>query len=181
MKYRLFRRIFIVSAFCCISALVFTGIGFSQQNPNKISEKGRIPLFNPFRQTTTGITNPFLKKLFDPRKWKMTQSYTISYMSGRYGGTQGIYQNNIYYKPLENLNIRFSVRYLHTPMGFRNSSYSINSGFMLPGFALTYKFSNNTYLHISFDSFYYPNSYLPYSDRMLYSPFYWDNSPMYDR
>ncbi|HUU44331.1 MAG TPA: hypothetical protein VM118_01250 [Acidobacteriota bacterium] len=92
--------------------------------------------------------------LLDPSRFKMSQSYTMSYFSGSgYSGSTGLYMNTIEYRLSEPLTVRVGLGYLHQPLGFLSNSGAsskLSEGRLLPSFSLLYRPSNKFQLLIDY-------------------------------
>lgn len=89
--------------------------------------------------------------LLDPSRFKMWNSYTLSYFSGGGGsGNIGLYLNTIEYRPSDPLRLQVSLGYLHQPFSIIGNNYS--GGKILPSFQLWYNPSSKIYLHINISS-----------------------------
>ena len=121
--------------------------------------------------------------LLDPSRFHMSQSYSLSYSSSKYGSQSlGMYLNSIEYQISDPLKIQVDVAYLHNPgvlIGNNSNSYLSSDGKILPGVSLTWTPSKNTYIRFDYHQYYYngytiyPNSlnyYDPYS--IVYPEFY---------
>jgi len=103
--------------------------------------------------------------LLDPSRFRMRQSYSVSYMSGSGGsGSVGLYMNNIEYQLFKPLTLRVGVGYLHQPFGSRGANsggVSLDDGFFIPSAGLEYRPSDNFLLMVDFRQ--YPSGTSPYS------------------
>jgi hypothetical protein len=103
--------------------------------------------------------------LIDPSRFRMRQSYSISYMSGAGGsGSVGMYVNNIEYQLFKPLMLRVGLGYLHQPFGSRGANsagLSVDDGFFIPSAGLEYRPSENFLLMVDFRQ--YPSGTAPYS------------------
>ncbi len=103
--------------------------------------------------------------LLDPSRFRMRQSYSLSYMSGSGGsGSVGMYVNNIEYKLFEPLTLRVGLGYLHQPfgsLGANAAGLSVDNGFFIPSAGLEYRPSENFLLMVDFRQ--YPSGTSPYS------------------
>ena len=92
--------------------------------------------------------------LLDPSRFKMSQSYTMSYFSGSgYSGSIGLYMNTIEYRLWQPLTVRVGLGYLHQPLGFLSNSGArseLDEGRLLPNFSLLYRPSNRFQLLIDY-------------------------------
>lgn len=103
--------------------------------------------------------------LLDPSRFRMRQSYSLSYMSGSSGsGSVGMYVNNIEYQLFKPLTLRVGLGYLHQPFGSRGANsagLSVDDGFFIPSAGLEYRPSENFLLMVDFRQ--YPSGTAPYS------------------
>jgi hypothetical protein len=92
--------------------------------------------------------------LLDPSRFKMSQSYMMSYFSGSgYSRSVGLYMNTIEYRVSEPLTVRVGLGYLHQPLGFLSNSGAqseLGEGRFLPNVGLEYRPSNRFQLLIDF-------------------------------
>ena len=92
--------------------------------------------------------------LLDPSRFKMSQSYTMSYFSGSgSSGSVGLYMNTIEYRLSDPLTVRVGLAYLHQPLGFLSNSGArsgLDEGRLLPNFSLLYRPSNRFQLLIDY-------------------------------
>ena len=111
--------------------------------------------------------------LLDPSKFHMTQSYSLMYSSSsRYGSQSlGMYLNSIEYQISDPLKVRFDIGYMHDlgALAGNNSGSLSNNGQLIPGFALSWKPTENFYLHLNYRQV--PVSY--YSPYDYYDTDYW--------
>lgn len=103
--------------------------------------------------------------LLDPSRFRMRQSYSVSYMSGSSGsGSLGFYVNNIEYKLFDPLTLHVGLGYMHQPFGSRGANsagLSVDDGFFLPSAGLNWRPSDNFQLLVDFRQ--YPSGTNPYS------------------
>lgn len=92
--------------------------------------------------------------LLDPSRFKMSQSYSLSYFSGSgYSGSLGFYSNTIEYRLSNPLTVRVGIGYLHQPLGSNSDSGAragLDNGRLLPSFSLLYRPSNRFQLLIDY-------------------------------
>jgi hypothetical protein len=92
--------------------------------------------------------------LLDPSRLKMSQSYSISYISGSgYSGSLGLYTNTVSYQIADPLMLRVGLGYLHQPLGFlRNSGGRelLGSDKFLPSVSLDYRPSDAFHLSVDY-------------------------------
>ena len=102
------------------------------------------------KQGTTGSTalsgsrpRPVFS-LLDPSRLHMTQSYSLSYMSGAGQGKMiGMYINQIDYEFAKPLRVSFAIAYLHQPQGLWGARTQISGNKLLPSFRLDWQPSRN--------------------------------------
>lgn len=103
--------------------------------------------------------------LLDPSRFRMRQSYSISYMSGSAGsGSVGLYTNDIEYQLFKPLTLRVGLGYLHQPFGSRGANaggLAVDDGFFIPSAGLEYRPSDNFLFMVDFRQ--YPSGTVPYS------------------
>ena len=92
--------------------------------------------------------------LLDPSRFSMSQSYSMSYVSGSgYSGSVGLYMNTITYRISDPLTLQVGLGYLHEPLGFLNKSggeAGRNTGRFLPNARLDYRPSEKFHLMVDF-------------------------------
>jgi hypothetical protein len=99
--------------------------------------------------------------LLDPSRLKMSQSYSLSFVSGD-GRSQtiGLYMNSIEYQVSRPLTLTLHLGYLHQPTAlFGRGRDSGLGGTFLPGFELDYRPSENFFFKINMSSYTYPYYY----------------------
>ncbi len=103
--------------------------------------------------------------LLDPSRFRMKQSYSLSYMSGSEGsGSMGMYTNTIEYQLFKPLTLHVGLGYLHQPFGSRGANaagLAVDDGFFIPSAGLEYRPSENFLLMVDFRQ--YPSGTSPYS------------------
>lgn len=103
--------------------------------------------------------------LLDPSRFRMRQSYSLSYMSGDAGsGSVGMYMNTIEYQLFKPLTLHVGLGYLHQPFGSRGANsagLAVDDGFFIPSAGLEYRPSENFLLMVDFRQ--YPSGTSPYS------------------
>ena len=74
----------------------------------------------------------------------MTQSYSLSYVSGAGQGRMiGMYINQIDYEFAKPLRVSFAIAYLHQPQGLWGASTQIGGNKLLPSFRVDWRPSRN--------------------------------------
>ena len=104
--------------------------------------------------------------LFDPSRFEMHQSYSMSFFSGN-GGTQSIamYLNSIDYKLAQPLTLQLDLAFVHQPQTlFGAEGTSGLNGKILPSFRLLWEPSKDFHMAISYETrnAYYNPYYSPY-------------------
>ena len=98
----------------------------------------------------------FLYNLIDPNKFEMSQSYSLSFLSG--GGrtmNQGLYLNTMSYQFSDPLSVQLRFGFLHQPFGqFSNQNEQSPGEFFLQGARLQYQPMKN--MTITMDYQVYP-------------------------
>lgn len=104
---------------------------------------------------------------FDPSRFSMHQSYSLSYMSiGGQGLSLGVYTNSMYYKISGPLDVQFDVSLQHSPFSSFGNSKDL-SGMYLSRVQLNYRPAENMLLQVQY--------------RQLPTMYWWDQnrSPMF--
>lgn len=93
----------------------------------------------------------FLSQLIDPSKFSMSQSYSVSVMSGS-GKTfnQGLYLNTMEYKFSDPLVAKVSIGYMHQPFGGPQLNQNSNGQVFLQQARLQYMPFRNTMITLDF-------------------------------
>ncbi|MDM7924966.1 MAG: hypothetical protein QUS35_03015 [bacterium] len=92
-----------------------------------------------------------LDGLIDPSRFKMTQSYSLSFFSaGSRSFNQGLYLNTMQYQLSDPLTAVLQVGYLHQPLGGAGLTGSSAGQFFISGASLEYKPSNGTRLFFDY-------------------------------
>jgi hypothetical protein len=114
----------------------------------------------------------FFSRLFDPARFNMHQTYTMSFISG--GGQStglGVFTNTFAYKAAEDLLISADISAVYSPYSSLGSAFqkSIN-GVYLSSARLDWKMGDNTFLRVEYNGMPYGSSYFsPFGS--YYSPF----------
>lgn len=93
----------------------------------------------------------FLSQLIDPSKFTMSQSYSVSLMSG--GGktfNQGLYLNTMEYKISDPLVAKVSIGYMHQPFGGPQLNQNSNGQVFVQQARLQYTPFKNTMITFDF-------------------------------
>ncbi|MBI5727611.1 MAG: hypothetical protein HY965_07140 [Ignavibacteriales bacterium] len=115
-----------------------------------------------------GITNNdpnFIMGLFDPSRFSMSHSYSLSYSaSGKNGLALGVYTNSMMFKFADNLNLVVDASMVHSPYStFGKTMQNQLTGIYLSNAQLSYRPSENTYITLQYqnipESYYYSNPF----------------------
>ena len=122
-------------------------------------------------EAMSGHGDDFFSRLFDPARFNMHQTYTMSFISG--GGQStglGVFTNTFAYKAAEDLLISANISAVYSPYSSLGSAFqkSIN-GIYLSSARLDWKMGEHTSMRIEYNGMPYSNSY--------YSPFGYYDSP----
>jgi len=121
---------------------------------------------------TTRVDSKF--SLFDPNRFSMQQSYSISYMSfNGHGQTIGLYLNSMKYQLSSSVDLNVTLGWLHQPSRVftRNDRGVSDYGHILPNVRLLYQPSDKFLFQISYESIpgvysdYYRSRSWPYINR----------------
>ncbi|MBN2200671.1 hypothetical protein JW777_01820 [bacterium] len=92
-----------------------------------------------------------LDGLIDPSRFKMTQSYSLSFFSaGSRSFNQGLYLNTMQYRLSDPLTAVLQVGYLHQPLGGAGLTGSSAGQFIISGASLDYRPSDKTRLFFDY-------------------------------
>ncbi|MFH1861849.1 MAG: hypothetical protein ABH878_03460, partial [bacterium] len=118
----------------------------------------------------------------DPSRLSFSHSYTMTYMaSGNDGVARGLFMETIGYQLSRPVTLTFNVGYLHQPYSSYGPDGPLQSGTFVGGAALTWRPSDNMFLHFEVANFpsypgvgYYPNGmfrpgYSPTDPLQLYN------------
>ena len=104
--------------------------------------------------------------LFDPNRFSMNQSYSLSVgFSGNQNASMGMYLNNMTYMFSKDLVLNAKLGFVHNPLqmgGNINSGNAANN--LIYGAEVLYRPTENMKLKVSFNK-------VPYSRRPYYSPY----------
>jgi hypothetical protein len=98
-----------------------------------------------------GSKSPF--SLFDPSRFHMSQSYSISFFSG--GGQSNsiaMYLNRMDYDLTDNLRLSVGFAWLHQPQAALGFSKQTISNELLPSASLDWRPSSNFHLQVNFET-----------------------------
>ena len=96
--------------------------------------------------------NSLFLGFFDPSKFSMQHSYSLSYMSfGNQNLSLGEYTNRMSYRFSDNLNLQADVSFTHSPFNSFGDKFSKDiTGLRLSRVELNYKPWDNTYIQIQY-------------------------------
>lgn len=115
-----------------------------------------------------GITNnspDFVLGMFDPAKFNMSHSYSLSYTaSGSNGLALGVYTNSMMYKFTDKLQLLVDASLVHSPYStFGKNVQNQLTGIYISKAQLNYRPSENTYISLQYqnlpESYYYTNPF----------------------
>lgn len=87
---------------------------------------------------------------FDPSRFSMHQSYSLSYSTaGGHGMSLGVYTNSMFYQISKPLDVQFDVSVMHSPYSSFGNAKDL-SGIYLSRAQLNYRPSKNMLLQISY-------------------------------
>jgi hypothetical protein len=115
----------------------------------------------------------FLASIFDPQRFSMHQSYSMSFMSGG-GGSTGLsmFTNTLSYRASDNLFISADVSAVYSPFSSFGDAFSKSlNGIYLTNARLDWKLGESTFMRIEYDGG-------PSSGFGGYGPF---NNPFYEQ
>lgn len=149
--------------FVLLIVSVLPGFAFAQLRSQTLT-----PNLPEMLRSIPGSTQGLLGLIgFDPAKFHMSHSYSMSYFSmGGKGLTQGLYLNTMSYRFSDPLLLKLQFGFAHQPFNAFGSNVPLmNNGFFVSGAELTYKPMNNMTLHFQFNrlpsqSYYYMNPFL---------------------
>ena len=116
-------------------------------------------------EAMSGHGDDFFSRLFDPARFNMHQTYTMSFSSGGGQSTSlGVFTNTFAYKASDDLFISADLSAVYSPYSTLGSAFqkSIN-GVYLSSARLDWKMGEHTSMRIEYNGMPYSNS--------LYSPF----------
>ncbi len=122
-------------------------------------------------EAMSGYGDDFFSRLFDPARFSMHQTYTMSFTSGGGQSTSlGVFTNTFAYKASEDLFISADLSAVYSPYSSLGSAFqkSIN-GIYLSSARLDWKMGEHTSMRIEYNGMPYSNSY--------FSPFGYYDSP----
>ncbi len=105
------------------------------------------------RKYDVGVTKRPSLPLIDLSRLHMTQSYTMSFVSGSFGsGMQGLYQNTLSYQLANPLRLTLNMGILHDPSALVGNSQFSNSMRFLPSGWLDWRPSENFRMVVGFET-----------------------------
>lgn len=113
----------------------------------------------------SGIANQssssFLSNFFNPEKFSMTHSMSMSYSSfGNQGIALGVYTNNMAYKISDDINVEADISVVNSPYNsFGNDIAKNINGIYLSRAQINYQPSNDFFITLQFNRFPYYNSF----------------------
>jgi hypothetical protein len=121
----------------------------------------------------SGHGDDFFSRLFDPARFNMQQTYTMSFVSG--GGQStglGIFTNTFAYRASQDLLISADLSAVYSPFSTLGSKFqqSLN-GVYLSSARMDWKLSDHSSLRIEYNGMPYGSSY--------FSPYGYYNSPFF--
>lgn len=153
------KRLISIIAIVFMMALMNPILSHAQYRPDAnrptITERVGIPYIPENSSAVLGF--------FDPSRFEMQHSYSISYSSGGpYSGSLGLYTNRMSYMITDNLQLIADIGFMHQPFqSAGNMPNFMNNGELFYGGELRYRPNDNTMFRIRFDNM--PRFYSPYS------------------
>ena len=118
----------------------------------------------------SGHGDDFFSRFFDPSRFNMHQTYSMSFISG--GGQSiglGVFTNTFNYRASDDFLVSADVSAVYSPFSTLGSKFQQNiNGIYLSSARLDWKMSDNSFLRIEYNG-------MPYGS--YYSPFGFYNSP----
>jgi hypothetical protein len=121
-----------------------------------------------------GSGDSFWSRIFDPARFSMHQTYSMSFMSSGFGSTGlSMFTNTFSYKASDNLFVSADVSAVYSPFSSFGSAYANSlNGIYLTNARLDWKLGDNTFMRIEYvggpqNSMY---GYSPYGYNPFYSP-----------
>jgi len=133
-------------------SMMFVCIAGAQTKPGKSN------IIEPSTTQLLQKPNGFLNSLFDPSRFSMKHSYSVSLFSmGRQTFSQGLYLNTMNFRFSNPLTMQVSVGFMHQPLGKFGNMPAENGKLFLQHARLQYKPSDKMSFTIDYQS--YPYSY----------------------
>jgi len=146
---------------------LFPAIIFAQ-----LKQDTKVDMAKALTQPTTKIQGIVGLLGLDPARFSMSQSYTLSFITG--GGhsyNQGLYLNTMRYQLSNPLSMFLQLGFVHQPLGsLGENNFQQQSEIFVSGVGLEYKPSDNFRMQFEFSQ--QPHSYYPYNP---YNNFYYRN------
>jgi len=122
-------------------------------------------------EAMSGHGDDFFSRLFDPARFNMHQTYTMSFSSGGGQSTSlGVFTNTFAYKASDDLFISADLSAVYSPYSSLGSAFQKSiDGVYLSSARLDWKLSDHTSMRIEYNGMPYSTSY--------FSPFGYYNSP----
>jgi hypothetical protein len=150
-----------------ILLLLFPVLAFAQ-----LKQDAQVDMAKALTQPTTKIQGLVGLLGLDPAKFSMSQSYSLSFVTG--GGhtyNQGLYLNTMRYQFSNPLSMYLQLGFVHQPFGnLGEENLKQGSDVFVSGAGLEYKPSENFKLQLEFSQ--QPRSYYPYYPYRSYHRFY---------
>jgi hypothetical protein len=151
---------------CAVVMVVGVGVAPAQFK-SQVAEENRLSQGIYSQSSSSGLFD-----WFDPSKFSMHHSFSMSYMTlgGGQGMSLGTYTNSMLYEFSDKLNARADISLSYSPYnsfssGLTGSRRNDLSGLYLSRAELNYRPWENTRIQLSFRQ-------LPYGSYSYYSPFY---------
>lgn len=128
----------------------------------QLKQDAKVDMAKALTQPTTRIQGIVGLLGLDPTKFSMSQSYSLSFVTG--GGhsyNQGLYLNTMRYQFSDPLSMYLQLGFVHQPFGsLGEKNFQQQSEVFVSGAGLEYKPSENVKLQFEFSQ--QPRSYYPY-------------------
>ncbi len=133
--------------FCLsIVAIVLLSFPAASQLKSKIDEPPRVSE-SLVRSSDSGL----LFGWFDPNRFSMRHSYSLSYMNfGGQGLSLGVYTSSMFYKFSDPLDVQVDVSLIHSPFNSFSNGQNNFSGLFLSRALLNYHPSDNFWLQLQY-------------------------------
>ena len=94
----------------------------------------------------------FWSRLFDPERFSMHQTYSMSFVSSGFGSTGlGMFTNTFSYRASDNLFVSADLSAVYSPFSTLGSSYAKSlNGIYLTSARLDWKLSDNTFMRVEY-------------------------------
>ncbi len=135
-----------------IAALLFTAVAVTSSYAQFRSDVNQV---QPPLNTVDAMKGDgsFLSSLFDPGRFSMHQSVSMSYVSSPFGSMGlNMFTNTFSYRALDNLMISADVSAVYSPFSSFGSAFQNQlNGIYLTNARLDWKISDNTFLRVEYD------------------------------